>query len=230
MMRYRDRRDAGRQLADALRGSVSGTDAVVLGLPRGGVPVAYELAVALTAPLDIFLVRKLGVPGHEELAMGAIASGGIRILNRDVIADLHVPPEEVERVTAAERSELQRRERVYRGTRPEQSVEGKTVFLVDDGLATGATMAAAVEGLRTQRPRRIIAAVPVASREAVNLIERRADRCVALFVPNPFYGVGTWYTDFTQTSDDEVRALLQAAAREISPASRIGAASGGPAS
>ncbi len=229
-MRYRDRRDAGRQLADAIRGSVSGSESVVLGLPRGGVPVAYELAIALKAPLDVFVVRKLGVPGHEELAMGAIASGNIRILNRDVIADLRVSPDAVERVTAAERSELERRERAYRGTRPAQPVDGKTVFLVDDGLATGATMAAAVEGLRTHHPRRIVAAVPVASHEAVTMIQRRADSCVALFVPDPFYGVGTWYTDFTQTSDEEVRALLQAAAREIPMSSHAGAAGGSGAS
>ncbi len=216
-MRYRDRRDAGRQLAEALRGSVRGSDAVVLGVPRGGVPVAYELAVALKAPLDIFLVRKLGVPGHEEFAMGAIASGDIRVLNHGIIAGLKIPAGDIELVTAAERAELDRREAVYRGNRAPEPVAGKTVFLVDDGLATGATMAAAIEGLRTLHPGRIVVAVPVASREAVNLLQQRADTCVALFIPEPFYGVGTWYNDFRQTSDDEVRQLLRDAGRRVVP-------------
>jgi predicted phosphoribosyltransferase len=211
LTRFRDRREAGRHLADALQPSTGWINVQVLALPRGGVPVAYEVALALGAPLDVFLVRKLGVPGHEELAMGAIAEGGVRVLNREVIEPLGIPPEAVDRVAQAEGAELARRERSYRGGRPAPELRGRTVLLVDDGLATGSTMAAAVAGVRTHGPRRIVVATPVASREAMAALGQVADQCVAVLTPRNFGGVGQWYDDFTQTSDEEVHALLEAA-------------------
>lgn len=210
--RFQDRRDAGRRLARGLHLSAD-SPVVVLGLPRGGVPVAYEVALALDAPLDLFVVRKLGVPGHEELAMGAIAPGGIRVLNHDLIAELGIPAWAIERVAAAEAGELARRERLYRGASPALELKDRTVLLVDDGLATGATMAAAVAGVRAQAPARVIIAVPVASVEATEMLGATADECVALRVPPNFGGVGEWYEDFSQTSDEEVRALLEGARR-----------------
>ena len=171
------------------------------------------VALALSAPLDVFVVRKLGVPGHEELAMGAIAQGGIRVLNEDVVGALGIPAVTIERVTTAEAAELARRERIYRGGAPSPDLRGHTVVLVDDGLATGATMAAAVRGVRTQSPERIIVAVPVASREAMQALGTLADECVAVLTPRSFGGVGQWYQDFRQTSDEEVRTLLDAARR-----------------
>jgi putative phosphoribosyl transferase len=209
--RFSDRREAGRRLAALLQPLASEPDVIVLGLPRGGVPVAYEVAQALDAPLDVFVVRKLGVPGHEEYAMGAIASGGIRVLNHEVVRQLQIPSGAVEAVERDERRELERRERLYRDDRPVPSLRDRTVVLVDDGLATGSTMLAAVQAVRTQRPRRIVVAVPVASREAHDAMNRQADACVCVSTPDPFYGVGLWYLNFNQTTDEEVQELLAAA-------------------
>jgi predicted phosphoribosyltransferase len=210
--RFRDRRDAGQRLAELMQPYALEPDLIVLGLPRGGVPVAYELATALDAPLDVFVVRKLGVPGHEEYAMGAIASGGIRVLNHDVIRELHIPLSAVEAVERTERAELARREQVYRDGRPAPALRDHTVVLVDDGLATGATMLAAIAAARTQQPRQVIVAVPVGSVEACAAVRGHADACVCASTPDPFYGVGLWYLHFDQTTDDEVRRLLAARA------------------
>ena len=210
-VRFADRREAGRQLATLLRPLAGEPDPIVLGLPRGGVPVAYEVAEALDAPLDVFVVRKLGVPGHEEYAMGAIATGGIRVVNHEVVRQLQITAAAIEAVERDERRELERRERLYRGDRPVPSLRDRTVVLVDDGLATGSTMLAAVQAVRTQRPRRIVVAVPVASREACDTLRREADDCVCVATPDPFYGVGLWYQNFNQTTDDEVQQLLAAA-------------------
>jgi predicted phosphoribosyltransferase len=207
---FRDRREAGERLARSLRMQF-GAPVQVLALPRGGVPVAYEVALALDAPLDVFVVRKLGVPGHEELAMGAIAHGGFRVLNQDVIEGLGIPAAVVDQVTAKEAVELSRRERLYRGAAAAPELRGRTVLLVDDGLATGSTMAAAVAGVRAQDPARVIVAVPVASTEAMEMLGQVADESVAVLTPRHFGGVGEWYDDFSQTSDDEVRTLLEAA-------------------
>lgn len=207
-MRFSNREDAGRQLANLVEGQV-GPGAIVLALPRGGVPVAAEVAQRLRAPLDVLLVRKLGVPGHEELAMGAIASGGVRVFNEDLLARLNIDPAGVEQVQQDELRELQRRERLYRGDRPLPVLEGREVVLVDDGLATGASMRAALMALRQYRPRRIIVAVPVAPPETVAELEGEADQVICLLTPDAFFSVGAWYDDFTQTTDDEVRALLQ---------------------
>jgi putative phosphoribosyl transferase len=176
--------------------------------------VGFEVAQALNADLDIFLVRKLGVPGHEELAMGAIASGGVRVLNYALIQQLGVPPELVDRVTAREQQEIERRERLYREGRPAPEVSQRTVILVDDGLATGATMLAAAQALRAKQPKRIIVAVPVASKEACEEFGKYVDQIICLATPEPFYAVGAWYENFSQTSDDEVRELLERAARQ----------------
>jgi predicted phosphoribosyltransferase len=195
-------------LASRLSAYADRPDVVVLALPRGGVPVGYEVAKALHAPMDVFLVRKLGVPGHEEYAMGAIASGGVRVLNRDVVEALHIPNEVVEQVIAREQRELERREREYRGDRPFPDLRGKTVILVDDGLATGSTMLAAVMALRQKQPARILVAVPVGSPETCDAFRDHVDDIVCAITPDPLYGVGLWYTDFSQTTDDEVRKLL----------------------
>ena len=184
-------------------------DVVVLGLPRGGVPVAYEVAKALDAPLDIFIVRKLGLPGHEELAMGAIASGGVRVLNQDVVQALEIPERVIDAVARREQQELERREKIYRGNRPKPVLKDKTVILIDDGLATGASMRAAVAGLRAQNPARIIVAVPTAAPETCEAFEDTVDEVVCATTPQPFYGVGLWYQDFAQVTDEEVRQLLQ---------------------
>lgn len=209
--RFRDRRDAGRQLAATLQSMAGAPGVLVLALPRGGVPVAYEVALALGAPLDLLLVRKLGVPGHEELAMGAIAEGGVRVLNREVIEPLRISQRVIEQVATSEKAELARRARLYRGDAPPPDLHGRTVLLVDDGLATGATMAAAVAGVRARGPFRIVVAVPVAARETVERMREIADDCVSVLLPRSFGGVGQWYEDFGQTSDDEVRSLLDAA-------------------
>jgi predicted phosphoribosyltransferase len=208
MALFRDRRDAGRKLAQELKEYANRPDVVVLALPRGGVPVAYEVAKALKAPLDIFLVRKLGVPGHEELAMGAIASGGVRVLNDTVVDALNIPERLIDAVAEKEQRELERRERAYRGDRPKPEVRGKTVILVDDGLATGASMRAAVEALRAQDPARIVVAVPTAAPETCEAFEDTVEEVVCAETPQPFFGVGFWYQDFSQTSDEEVRTLL----------------------
>jgi putative phosphoribosyl transferase len=211
--RFRDRRDAGRQLAEKLSAYANRPDVLVLGLPRGGVPVAYEVAKVLNAPLDVFLVRKLGVPGHEELAMGAIASGSVRVLNKNVVQSLRLSDQTIEAVAAAEQRTLVRRERVYRGDRPRLAVRDQTIILVDDGLATGATMRAAVVALRQQQPRRIVVAVPVAALETCDEFRAEVDDIVCAITPPLFYAVGLWYQDFSQTSDEEVRALLEHAAQ-----------------
>jgi predicted phosphoribosyltransferase len=187
-------------------------DVVVLALPRGGVPVAFEVAEALGAPLDVFLVRKLGVPGHEELAMGAIASGGVRVLNEDVVQALEIPSKLIEAVVAREQQELERRARLYRGGRGPYELKDKIAILVDDGLATGASMAAAVTGLRAQQPAQIIVAVPTAAAETCEAFEPVVDEIVCAQTPHPFWSVGMWYADFSQTGDDEVRDLLGRAA------------------
>jgi len=211
---YRDRRDAGKRLAELLSAYAQRPDVLVLALPRGGVPVAYEVARALNAPLDVFLVRKLGVPGHEEAAMGAIASGGIRVLNDEVIRALRIPEQVVEQVAAREQRELERRERLYRDDRPPPDVKGRTVILIDDGLATGATMRAALRALRHQRPARLIVAVPVGARSACLELLGEADEVICARTPEPFFGVGWWYQNFEQTSDQEVHELLAQAAQE----------------
>ena len=207
-MLFRDRSDAGRQLATRLEAYRGRRDVSVLGLPRGGIPVAYEVARAIGAPLDVFLVRKLGVPGHEELAMGAIATGGVRVLNRDVVRELAIPADVIDRVAEMESRELERRQRQYRGERPEPDVAGRTVILVDDGLATGSTMRAAVAALRAQRPARIVVAVPVAAPSTCEEFLREVDEFVCYASPEPFMAVGRFYDDFSQTTDEEVRDLL----------------------
>src|SRR5438105_13310486 len=214
---FRDRYEAGRMLAEHLSSYAGRNDLIVLALPRGGVPVGYEVARALNAPLDVFLVRKLGVPGHEELAMGAIATGGVRVLNQRVLREAAIPPSEVEAVAAAEERELARREREYRGDRLPPEIRGKTAILVDDGLATGASMHAAVQALRLQGPRRLVVAVPVAAPETCNAFRAEVDDVVCAVTPESFFAVGLWYEDFSQTTDDEVRDLL-ARARQPSAA------------
>jgi len=210
-MRYRDRRHAGRVLASRLERYAGAEGLAVLALPRGGVPVAFEIAVRLHAPLDVFVVRKLGLPGDEELAMGAVASGGVRVLNDDVIAGFGVAERTIDDVTAMERREVERRERAYRGDRARVDVAGRTVILVDDGLATGSTMSAAILGIRELTPRRIVVAVPIASPATCEELSAKVDEMICAATPEPFRAVGLWYADFAQTSDTEVRALLEAA-------------------
>ena len=188
---------------------------IVLALPRGGVPVAYEVARALKAPLDIFIVRKLGLPGHEELAIGAIASGGVRVLNDDIVQALKIPQTMIDTVTGREQQELERRERAYRGDRPGPEMRGRTVILIDDGLATGASMRAAVAALRLQNPARIVVGVPTAAPQTCEALRPEVDEIVCAMTPEPFYGVGRWYEDFSQTTDEEVRALLEEATRQL---------------
>ncbi len=213
-MIYGDRIEAGKYLAAQLAHYANRDDLLVLALPRGGVPVAYEVATALNAPLDIFLVRKLGVPRYEELAMGAIATGGVRVLNDDVVRQLRIPASVIDSVAADELRELERRERAYRGNRPEPDVGGKTVVLVDDGLATGSTMRAAAAALRLQNPARIVVAVPVSAPQTCNEYRMGVDEIICAATPEPFLGVGQWYRDFSQTTDQEVRDLLEQARRE----------------
>ena len=215
-MIFEDRFDAGRQLAAKLV-RYAGSDTRVLALPRGGVPVGYEVAHALRAPLDVFVVRKIGVPGREELAMGAIASGGVRVLNEETIALLNVPHEVVEETTNREMRELQRREEVYRGGLPAHDVHARTVILVDDGLATGASMHAAILALRRRDPKAIVVAVPVAPVDTCAALERFVDDLVVVAMPQPFRGVGAWYADFSQVSDEEVRKLLRDASAAVGP-------------
>src|SRR5947209_6232194 len=220
-MIYRDRAEAGRRLAAQLTDYANRSDVLVLALPRGGVPVAYEVAKALRAPLDIFLVRKLGVPGHEELALGAIATGGVRVLNEEVMRHLDISPETIDALAMTEQRELQRRERSYRGKRSPPEVNGRTVILIDDGLATGSTMRAAVAALRRQGPARVIVAVPVGAPETCADFQGEADAVVCARTPEPFYAVGLWYQDFTQTSDEEVHDLLRQAAGGQGPAYHV---------
>jgi putative phosphoribosyl transferase len=213
---FRDRAEAGRYLATRLSTYASEGNVLVLALPRGGVPVAFEVALALHAPLDLFLVRKLGFPGHEEFAIGAIASGGVRILDEEVIGNFGISRAEIERVTAQERRELERRERLYRDDRPPPDVAGHVVILVDDGLATGSTMRAAIAALKLEGARRIVVAVPVAPRETCESIRAEVDDIVCAETPEPFRAVGLWYDDFEQTTDDEVRELLARAEQRLS--------------
>ena len=226
MTLFTNRRDAGHRLGVMLAARYY-RDPVVLGLPRGGIPVAYEVANALDAQIDAFVVRKLGVPRHEELAMGAIASGGVRVLMPDVITDLGIASDLVDAVTAAERIELERRERQYRDSRPFPRIAGTTAIVVDDGVATGASMIAALQAVQALHPAYVVAAAPVMSPQARAAMLKYADACEAVVVPENFYSVGAWYGDFSQTSDDEVRALLHEAhsrhlARTTAPADGIG--------
>jgi putative phosphoribosyl transferase len=216
-MRFRDRTEAGRLLAAKLMKYANRPDVLVLALPRGGVPVAYEVARELHAPLDVFLVRKLGLPEREELAMGAIATGGVRVLNEEVVRALQVPDEVIDAVTAEERQELNRRERLYREDRPAPAVRGRTVILVDDGLATGSTMRAAVAALRQQHPAKVVVAVPVGAPDTCAEFKEEADEVVCARTPAPFFAVGLWYGDFSQTTDQEVHDLLRSAAQGNGP-------------
>ena len=214
---FADRRDAGRALATELRAYAGRPDVLILALPRGGVPVAYEIAEALAAPLDLFLVRKLGTPGHEELAMGAIASGGVRVLNDEVIQWYRIPDASIDAVALREQRELERREVAYREGRRPLPIAGRTAVLVDDGLATGSTMRAAVKAVRQRDPARIIVAVPVGSPDTCREFGAIADEIICARTPQPFSAVGQWYRDFSQTSDEEVRTLLRDHARLVSP-------------
>jgi len=207
-MIFRDRTEAGQVLASKLTKYLNQVDTVILALPRGGVPVAYEIGKELGLPVDIFVVRKLGVPGHEELAMGAIASGGVRHINRDVVDQLRIESETIDVASRREQKEIERRERLYRGQRPPVDVRNKTVILVDDGLATGSTMRAAIAALRQHRPARIVVAVPAAAPQTCSEIADEVDEIICAATPETFYAVGQWYQDFSQTTDDEVRELL----------------------
>ena len=216
---FADRLEAGRELAGRLGRYARQRDVVVLGLPRGGVPVAAAVADALGAPLDVFLVRKLGVPSHPELAMGAIASGGVRVLNADVVEWYGITPEMLERVARAEQAELERREREYRQGRPALDIRGRTVILVDDGLATGSSMRAAVEAVRQRQPSAVVVAVPVGAPSTCAELKRLADEAICARTPDRFSAVGQWYVDFSQTSDAEVRRLLDERQHPLTPSS-----------
>jgi putative phosphoribosyl transferase len=211
-MIFRDRSEAGEVLAARLEAYRNMPNTVVLALPRGGVPVAYEIGRRLGLPVDVFIVRKLGVPGQEELAMGAIASGGVRYINEDVISQLGIPEQTIDAVSRREVREIEARELAYRSHRPPLNVRGKTVILVDDGLATGSTMLAAIAALRQNAPEKITVAVPLAARETCSRVSRVVDEIVCLKMPEPFYAVGQWYVSFPQTTDEEVRDLLSRAA------------------
>ena len=208
---FADRRDAGEKLADKLKDYENRPDVLVLALPRGGVPVAYEVASALGAPLDVFMVRKLGVPGYEELAMGAIATGGVSVMNEDVTMSIGLPDSAISEVRDREQKELERREQLYRGDRSPLDVQGRTVILIDDGLATGSSMRAAIAALRKMSPAKIVVAVPVAAPETCETIRNEVEDIVCALTPEPFLAVGAWYSDFSQTTDDEVRDLLERA-------------------
>ncbi len=218
---FRDRIEAGQLLARELMQYSDRPGVIVLGLPRGGVPVAFEVAVALRAPLDVFIVRKLGTPGHRELAMGAIATGGVRVLNAAVVQERSIPMEIIDAVAVEEERELKRRELMYRGSSPEPEVCGKTVILIDDGIATGSTIRAAILALNAQHPACLIVAVPIAAASACRELRPEVDDVVALMEPESFFGVGQWYEDFRQTGDEEVTELLQRARESL--------ASNGPA-
>jgi putative phosphoribosyl transferase len=211
---FRDRTEAGRLLANELRAYANRPDVLVLGLPRGGVPVAYEVAKELGAPLDIILVRKLGVPGEQELAMGAIASGGVRVLNDDVIRMINIPDSVIDAVTAREQRELERRERLYRGSRPVPSLRGRTIILVDDGIATGATIRAAIALVRQQQPAAVVVATPVAPPSTCDELQADVDDLVCVMQPEAFLAIGYWYEAFPQTTDEEIGALLSQAWRD----------------
>lgn len=208
ILQFRDRIEAGQLLADRLQAYADHPDVLVLALPRGGVPVAFEVASALHVPLDVFVVRKLGVPGHRELAMGAIATGGVRVLNQEVVQGIGIPEWVIDRVEAEEQQELAWREQTYRGDRPAPLVRDRTIILIDDGIATGSTMRAAIAALKQQHPARLVVAVPTAPLETCAELRAEVDEVVCLITPEPFYAVGFWYEDFSQTSDAEVRDLL----------------------
>ena len=214
-MVFQDRRDAGKHLAEKLRAYTDEPDVLVLALPRGGVPVAFEVARRLRAPLDLFLVRKLGVPGQEELAMGAIATGGTYVVNEEVVRALGIPDDVLEAVAAKEQRELVRREQAYRGNRPPPEIGGRTMILVDDGLATGSSMRAAIAALRRRQPARIVVAVPVAAASTCAELAHEVDDLVCAITPEPFQAVGLWYEDFSQTTDQEIRELLTQAAEAL---------------
>jgi predicted phosphoribosyltransferase len=218
--RFQDRYEAGRELARLLGVYAGRQDVLVLALPRGGVPVGFEVARALRAPLDVFIVRKLGVPGHEELAMGAIASGDVVVLNDEVINDLQIPPRVIELVAAAEKEELDQRERLYRDNRLPPDPGGRIVILVDDGLATGSTMRAAIEALRSQAPARTVVAVPLAAPQTCAAFRLEVDEIVCARTPDPFYAVGLWYDDFSPTTDQEIHRLLRRSRQEEAGASQ----------
>ena len=205
---FRNRSEAGKLLAQSLSAYANSSEVLVLGLPRGGVPVAFEVAKALKVPLDICLVRKLGVPGHKELAMGAIASGDVIFINEDVVQSLGISQKDIERVIATERRELKRRERVYRSGQSAPNIQGKTIILIDDGIATGSTIRAAFATLRQQQPQKIVLAIPVAPAKACHSLKAEVDELVCLFTPEWFCAIGLWYEDFAQTSDEQVRQLL----------------------
>jgi putative phosphoribosyl transferase len=211
---FRDRTEAGQLLAAQLTTYAHRSDVLVLALPRGGVPVAFEVAKALQVPLDVLIVRKLGVPGYEELAMGAIASGGVRVLNEQVVRMLNIPKKVIDKIAAHEQGEVERRERLYRGERPPVEIHGRTIILVDDGMATGATMHAAVVAVRQRGPARLIIAVPVAASATCEEFATEVDELVCLSQPEAFYAVGIWYEHFSQTTDEEVRHLLTQALHE----------------
>jgi putative phosphoribosyl transferase len=216
-MPFQNRTEAGQMLAKGLAKYAGRPEVLVLALPRGGVPVGYEVALALHAPLDVFIVRKLGLPGQEELAMGAIASGGVRVLNEDVVAGLKIPDSVIDAVAAREWRELERRERAYRGDRPAPDVSGRTVILVDDGIATGSTMKAAIAALRKLKAGYIVAAAPTAALSTAREMRPEVDDFVAVLTPADFRGVGQWYADFSQTTDEEVRRSLEKASHPPSP-------------
>jgi putative phosphoribosyl transferase len=205
---FRDRADAGRQLASRLKKYAHDPNVLVLGLPRGGVPVAFEVAESLNAPLDICLVRKLGVPGHKELAMGAIASGGVRVLNYDIVNWLGISGKTIDEVAIRELHELQRRDRAYRGDRDQPEIQNRTIILVDDGVATGATMRAAIHVLREQQPHKIVVAIPVIAPDVYTSLKSDVEEVVCVITPDPLYSIGLWYKNFAQTTDAEVQALL----------------------
>jgi putative phosphoribosyl transferase len=213
-MIFKNRVEAGRKLASRLKNYANHDDVIVLGVPRGGIPVAFEVATALNLPLDIFVLRKLGVPGHEELAFGAIGSGGVRVLNPSVVEQLGISDLDIAAVTRAETEELGRRERLYRGDRPLLDVQGKTVILVDDGVATGASLMAGIQALRQLNPAAIVVATPVAPRATCERLQREVAEVVCVESPEPFYGVGQFYHDFSQVSDEEVNELLGRAPRQ----------------
>jgi len=213
-MIFQNRLEAGHQLAIKLGAYAGRKDVIVLGIPRGGVPVAFEVATALKAPLDIFLSRKLGVPGEEELAFGAVATGGVRILDQDLIEELNLSEREIAQITETVRAELERRERTYRGTRPSVQVEGKTVLLVDDGIATGSSMRAAIGALRQMKPARLVVAIPVAALHICKRLRSEVDELVCVHTPEFFYAIGQFYADFSQVTDEEVTELLRRAAQQ----------------
>jgi putative phosphoribosyl transferase len=217
LLPLQNRKQAGQLLGHALQHYAGRNDIIVLALPRGGVPVAFEVASALRAPLDLMLVRKLGTPGQEELAMGAITQGGVRVMNPDVVDVLRVSEDVIAAVERRERKELERRQRVYRGNRPPSDLRAKCVMLIDDGLATGATMRSAVQAVRAQKPSQIVIAVPIAPENTVDLLRDEADEVVCLATPEPFVAIGRWYLEFPQTSDAEVKALLERAWQVVKP-------------